>query len=291
MRQTTLKTAALFVFALAELHAQGQDVGTTEPKPMKYVEVHIEEPKLALFQGFTLGVDILNPILYALGDYGHAEAQLRLNLRNTWLPAFEAGFGQCDKTDANSLIHYKTSAPFFRIGVDYNILKNKWQDNRLTVGMRYGLSTYNYDMSGPEVKDPIWGGAASFDNKGIHATSQWLEVVIGVQAKLIKNIHMGWTMRYKQELNTTKSIFAKPYYIPGYGNTVSSSAWGMTYSLFFDLNWGKKKRKIKAIIPQDNVGTAMADTLSANKDSVNITPIKKPVPSPTSKPKQENKQK
>ena len=52
---------------------------------------------------------------------------------------------------------------------------------------------------------------------------------------------MGWAVRYKREIASTKSDFAKPNCIPGYGYTTNSTCWGGTYSLIFDLNWGMKK--------------------------------------------------
>ena len=39
-------------------------------RPTKYIAPLIEQPKLALFQGFTLSADILGPIIYLLSDYG-----------------------------------------------------------------------------------------------------------------------------------------------------------------------------------------------------------------------------
>ena len=52
---------------------------------------------------------------------------------------------------------------------------------------------------------------------------------------------MGWAIRYKKEISSTKSDYAKPSCIPGYGYTTDETCWGGTYSLIFDLNWGMKK--------------------------------------------------
>ena len=52
---------------------------------------------------------------------------------------------------------------------------------------------------------------------------------------------MGWAVRYKKEISSTKSDYAKPNCIPGYGYTTDDTNWGGTYSLIFDLNWGMKK--------------------------------------------------
>lgn len=224
----------------APLADQAQDTTALASRAKKYVATAFEEPKQTFFQGFTLGVDLFSPAQYLLTDGGGLEGALRLNLLNTYLPIVEVGYVRYDKTDDNTDIRYATTAPYARIGIDVNVLNNKWQDNRLYVGARYGISKYDFDISGPSVSDPIWGGEETFSYEGISMTSQWLELVCGVEVGLWRNLHMGWSVRYKQKLASTKSRYAEPYYIPGYGTTTGAVAWGITYSLIFDLNWGKK---------------------------------------------------
>lgn len=209
-------------------------------KPKKYVAINIENRELKWFQGFTMSADIFGPLLYLMSDYGTAEGSLRLNLKNTYFPVFEVGYGKCDKTDDNTSIRYKTNAPYFRVGIDFNVLKNKFQDNRLYVGARYGFSSFSYDMSGPDMTDPVWHGTAPFNYEGMKSTSHWAEIVLGVQVKIWSKFHMGWSIRYKKKIKMGQDIYAQPYYIPGYGTTVNESCWGGTYNLIFDLNWGKK---------------------------------------------------
>lgn len=224
----------------APLVEQVLDTAALAPRARKYVAAAFEEPKQTFFQGFTLGVDLFSPAQYLLTDGGGFEGALRLNLLNTYLPIVEVGYLRYDKTDENTDIRYATTAPYARIGIDVNVLNNKWQNNRLYVGARYGISKYDFDISGPSVSDPIWGGEETFSYQDISMTSQWLELVCGVEVSLWRNFHMGWSVRYKQKLASTKSRYAEPYYIPGYGTTTGAVAWGITYSLIFDLNWGKK---------------------------------------------------
>lgn len=227
------------------------------PKPTKYVAIEEEKEHLVFFQGFTLSVDAYGPISYLVSDYGTAEAALRINLKNTYFPIAELGYGKCEKTDYNTAVSYKVKAPYARFGIDFNMLKDKFQDNRLYVGVRYGISKYKYDIAGPAMIDPIWGGSQPFDFDGIDCTSHWAELLLGAEVKIYKNFHMGWAFRYKRELSSTKSDYAKPSCIPGYGYTTNSTCWGGTYSLIFDLNWGKKKSHKRGVnveirdIPQE----------------------------------------
>lgn len=210
-------------------------------RPTKYIAELMEHPSLPFFQGFTISGDIFGPALYLFTDYGSAEAALRLNLKGTYFPIVEVGYGTCKTTDAETNISYSTNAPFFRIGLDLNILKNKLQDNRLFVGARYGFSSLKFDMSGTNMTDPIWGGSAPFNYKNASSNSSWLEIVLGTQVKIWSNFHIGWSVRYKHQIKVGQPDYAKPYYIPGYGTTTDTSCWGATYNLIFDLNWGKKK--------------------------------------------------
>ncbi len=168
--QTKLLLLILSLFCAHNLMAQDGTTMIVNPrdtiKPTKYVAPVIAQRKQEFFQGFTLSADIFGPILYTMSDYGSVEAGLLLNLKNTYFPTVEIGYGKCNTTDGNTNIHYVASSPFVRIGLDFNILKDKFQDNRFYVGARYGFSTFTYDISGPDMTDPVWGGIKPFDYKG-----------------------------------------------------------------------------------------------------------------------------
>ena len=228
------------------LPLNAQVVDEEPPKPSLYVpqndEIHINQNP-SLFQGFSLSADLLGPVLALMNDYGDLSASLQLNLRNRYFPVVELGYGSCDTKDVNTEIAYKTSAPFARIGFDYNLLRDRTQPNKFLLGFRYGISDYRFDISGPSMIDPIWGTSAPYAYSDISALSHWAEVVIGVQVRIWKSFHMGWTVRYKYEISTTNNKYSRPFYIPGYGTTTDTSAWSGTYSLIFDLNWGLKKNQ------------------------------------------------
>lgn len=242
------------------------------PKPTKYIAVEEEKEHLVFFQGFTLSVDVYGPIAYLVSDYGTAEAALRINLKNTYFPIVEMGYGKCSKTDFNTSVSYQVNAPYARMGIDLNLLKDKFQDNRFYFGVRYGISTYKYDIAGPAMTDPVWGGSQSFDFDGIDCTSHWAELLLGTQVKIYKNFHMGWAIRYKRELSSTKSNYAKPSCIPGYGYTTNSTCWGGTFNLMFDLNWGKKKNQKRSInveirdIPQEEENADEANPIQDEEE-------------------------
>ena len=234
--------AFMCIFLVHKMYAQISD-STYNEGPRKYIAEVTEQPELTFFQGFTVSADLFGPIQYLMSDYGNIEGAIRLNLKNTYFPIVELGLSSCETIDSNTDIKYTTTAPYGRIGFDVNLLKNKFQENRLFVGLRYGISKYKYDYEGPVVSDPIWNGEYNLNIKDVNATSHWGEIVMGVQVKIWRNLHMGWSLRLKKDFSTTGNNNSKPYYIPGYGKTSSGASWGGTYNLIFDVNWGMKNRK------------------------------------------------
>ena len=111
--------------------------------------------KLFALQKFSISVDIAGPIVKSLGDYGEYEAALRLNLHDQYFPVFELGYGEADHNDEITQLAYSTQAPYFRLGCDINLLKNKHSPNRIYGGLRYAFTSYKMNMSRPSINDPV----------------------------------------------------------------------------------------------------------------------------------------
>ena len=61
-------------------------------------------------------------------------------------------------------IHYKTGAPYFRIGMDYNALYNKKHGHMILVGLRYAATSFKYDVEALGINDPEYGGSLGNPN-------------------------------------------------------------------------------------------------------------------------------
>lgn len=191
-----------------------------------------------LYQGSSVGVEVAGVGGYLLGgDILSSEIILQSNLKNRFMPTLEVGYGKTDViNDANDL-HYKTSAPYFRIGMDYNVFYLKpYLPGYLYVGMRYGMSKFTYDVSGPDMKDPNYGGYINtpFSDLGKQSSAHWLEGVVGIKVKIYKRFHMGWTVRYKMRMKVSEHENSQPWYVPGFGKNAGSS-FNLTYNLIYNL--------------------------------------------------------
>lgn len=198
-------------------------------------EAQTEEKPMPLYNGATVGVDVfgIGSKLFG-GDFLSSEIHVNANLKNRFFPVIELGYGMTDTTDDTYNIHYKSSGPYARIGMDYNTMGKKKSDSFLYVGLRYGFSTFNYDIHSPDLKDLIWGGEVPFNYDGVKSRAQWMEVLLGINVKIIKNFHMGWSIRYKARFSAKEDLNTTPWYIPGYGSNKSTN-FGATYSLIYKL--------------------------------------------------------
>ena len=193
-----------------------------------------EEKKEAWFQGLELSVDVVGPAMLALGDYGAVEAALRMNIKGKYFPIVEIGYADCEKTEETTSLTYTTSAPYYRIGCDFNILRDKHDIYRLYIGVRYAYTTYEYDLSHPGITDPVWGGTSEYSIIGESASYSWFEALAGVQAKICGPLHLGWSLRYKSRISSDEGSLGKSWYVPGYG-TSDSSGFGATFNIIFVL--------------------------------------------------------
>ena len=104
-----------------------------------------ELPEQPFYQGMTVGMDIFGILGKAFGsDFTSADVSLEANIKNRYFPIVEMGYGSTDTVDDETDIHYKTSAPYFRIGAGYNIFHKKpYLPGKLLAGARLGFSSFN----------------------------------------------------------------------------------------------------------------------------------------------------
>lgn len=193
-----------------------------------------EETRVPLFNGFSVSADLVGPVQMLVSDYGQYEAALHINLLDKYFPVVEVGIGRADHNDDVTQISYKTSAPFVRIGVDFNLLKNKHDIYRLYAGVRYAFTSFDYDLFHPGINDPVWGGTADYSAKGVKCSYHWAEAVIGVDAKIWGPVHLGWSLRYRSRLSYNDGELGKSWYVPGFGKS-DSSAFGGTFNVLIDI--------------------------------------------------------
>lgn len=195
----------------------------------------LERDSVPFFRGFAVSADLVGLVQMQLGDYGQYEAALRVNLHDQYFPILEVGVGRANHEDDEVTgITYKTSAPYFRLGVDFNIMKNKHAPNRIYAGLRYGYTSYKVDISRQPFQDPVWKWDTSYGVVDEQCSQHWAEIVFGIDAKMAGPLHLGWSVRYRNRLGYNNGKMGNTWYVPGYGIQDTSSL-GATFNVIIDI--------------------------------------------------------
>ena len=193
-----------------------------------------EKDTIPLLRGFQVSFDIFGAAQKALSSYGQYEGALRVNLRDKWFPIVEIGYGMADHHDEVTEIAYKTEAPYFRAGLDYNVLKNKHANNRVFVGARYAFTSYKVDVERRNLPDPVWKWDSGFRVDGMSCSHHWFELVFGIDAKVFGPLHLGWSVRYKRRLFHNDGDIGQTWYVPGFG-IYGDTRLGGTFNAIIDI--------------------------------------------------------
>ena len=194
----------------------------------------IKKDSVPVLNGFAVSVNVAGPVILALSDYGEYEAAVRLNLHDQYFPTVEVGYGKAEHDDEVTGLYYKTQAPFFRIGCDLNLLKNKHSANRLYAGLRYAFTSYKVDMARPTFEDPVWQWDTGFSISGMDCNQHWMEVVFGLDSKIWGPFHLGWSVRYKLRLAHNDGTAGNTWYVPGYGK-YGDTRIGANFNVIIDI--------------------------------------------------------
>ncbi len=189
---------------------------------------------LPLLAGVSVSADLCGLVLATCTPYGQYEAAARVNMKGRFFPTVEVGMGVSNHTNETTSLHYRVHSPYYRIGLDYNVAKNPRALGRILVGVRYGFSTYKFDIDGPNIADDIYGTSIPFAYTGVRGTNHWVEGVFGLEAKVWGILHLGWTFRYKVRLYNKRTAVDNSWYVPGYGKN-DGHVLGGTFNVIFDI--------------------------------------------------------
>jgi len=224
----------------------------------------IPRMRYPLLHSASLSVDVWDAAMRLFGqDYGLTGISAELNLHNRYLPVFEAGLGTASHKPSGGGYDYRSPlSPYFRIGASYNFLYNSNPDFLLLGGLRYGFSTFRWEVRDVEVNSPYWQESATFDIPRQNSTAGWLEICFGLRVKLWGPISAGWTLKYHTMLHCTTTPYGRPWYVPGYGarSGALTGAFHITYTIPFRNRKTEDSLPDDADLPAETAADAPADT-------------------------------
>lgn len=213
---------SIFLAGLTVLNLYGQ----------KQKEIETDSVDVPLYQGFRVEADLVPLVGMVSGSETYSfEAAVQFYLKNKFYPIAEIGYGGADKTVLSG-IRSKSSGLFYRLGLDFNLMKqkpgSKQSNNLFLVGARLGFSGYGYDLYNLQFAENYWGAQINKNMTGLTDARLWLELAASLRVEISKNIFIGWNIKRKNLIIKDVAGDFKSWYIPGYGIS-NESAYAFNY--------------------------------------------------------------
>lgn len=191
--------------------------------------------KYPLWDEISIGFNFLEPMMRCLGqDYGIADMWAELSIHNRFKPVIEFGLGEASHSTDDSNYSYKSSiSPYFKIGLNYNFLYNKTNEYQFYGGIRYGFSSFSFEVNDVKIDNSYWNEYFYTNIPSQNSSVGYAELLLGLKVKIYKQWALGWALKYHTIINETKCKYGKPWYIPGFGSRDSSlsAAFSVIYSI------------------------------------------------------------
>ena len=188
-------------------------------------------------KGIRIGGDFSKPLLLAMhkGERFGLEATADRHIKDNMFAAAEAGWLWVNLN--RETFHYRQNGVYGKIGVDYNLLKQRRPNSNDIVyaGARYAFSMFNHQAEKIIVPGHFWDDATNLGIQKNTMHAHWLEILLGVKAEVLKNLYAGMTFRIKFIIVSPKDNYSTPYQIPGFGNGDSGFAIGINYYVSYNI--------------------------------------------------------
>lgn len=226
------------------------DVKITETKknPQKQLDTVTTEPVKPKTDryGLILGVDI-HKIARSIYDSNYKGIAFTGDYRLTKKYYLYGEIGSDKITVEDPLLTTTTQGSYLKAGFNYNAYTN-WLDmeNMITLGVRYGFSTFNEELENYLIYNPNpYFGPSQLIESGIKhegLTASWAEVSAGVNVKVFNNVYVGFSLHMKVLVTNSDPSNFENLYIPGFNRTYDGSfGAGFNYTIGYFIPIYKKK--------------------------------------------------
>lgn len=221
-----LSFSILYLLVFSEMHAQQ----SRQPQPPAAVV-----DSSAVFNGIFVSTDLAGPVMYAFNQEKlQTELAIQAGFKNRFYPVIELGVSKAEIESDEGFTFKAKPSLYFRTGLDYALVRK--QGNMFFMGLRYGVARSNYDIYNITQYNDYWGETQVVDILNQKATAQFAQVVAGIRVKIIKDLYLGWDVRYNLLFSTTKQANSRMWFIPGYGiNNNNSSGTMMQFQITYKL--------------------------------------------------------
>lgn len=203
--------------------------------------------------GLRIGVDLFK-LSRSFYETDYRGLELVGDYRLTRRHYLAAEIGNENKTVDDDQVNFTTKGTFLKVGFDYNSFQN-WgnMENIISVGLRYGVSSFSQTLNSYQVYNPIqYFGESPVIISGENfdgLSAQWIEVVAGMKAEVFSNIFVGFSFRLNRLVSQKRPDNFDNLYIPGFNRTYNGDfgvGFNYTVSYFIPLYKATVKAREKA---------------------------------------------
>jgi hypothetical protein len=203
--------------------------------------------------GLIVGVDV-NKIARSLYDADYKGIAFMGDYRISKKYYIYGELGSENITVDDPQLNTTSKGSYIKGGFNYNAYTN-WLDmeNLITLGMRYGFSTFNQTLNTYKIynpnpyfqQSPTVISGESYDG----LTASWAEVAAGVNVKVFNNIYVGFSLQLKVLITNAEPTNFENLYIPGFNRTYDGNfGAGFNYNISYFIPIYKKKVLPKTVL-------------------------------------------
>ena len=214
-------------------------VGYSQENPSQTDSLKIKEK-----YGIRFGIDLSKQVRMITEDYNGISLYGDLKIKERLFIVAEVG--NDDKKIFNENINANFKGSYLKAGFNYNFYNNPpGLENEIYFGFRFATSSFKSEVFDYLVYDfdKYWENGRIEDySEYTDLSANWIELILGFNAKISKNIFMGVSLRLNRMINQKSPENFGNLYIPGFNIVTEDNNFGtgITYTLTYRIPLVKK---------------------------------------------------
>ena len=194
--------------------------------------------------GIRFGIDLSKQLRMITEDYNGISLYGDLRIKERLFIVAE--IGNDDKKIFNENINSKFKGSYLKAGFNYNFYNNPpGLENEIYFGFRFATSSFKSEVFDYLVYDfdKYWENGRIEDySEYTDLSANWIELILGFNAKISKNIFMGTSLRPNRMINQKSPENFGNLYIPGFNIVTEDNNFGtgITYTITYRIPLVKK---------------------------------------------------
>ena len=214
-------------------------VGYSQENPSQPDSLKIKEK-----YGIRFGIDLSKQVRMITEDYNGISLYADLRIKERLFIVAEVG--NDDKKIYNENINSNFKGSYIKAGFNYNFYNNPpGLENEIYFGFRFATSSFKSEVFDYLVYDldKYWENGRIEDySEYKNLSANWIELILGFNAKISKNIFMGTSLRLNRMITQKSPENFGNLYIPGFNIVTEDNNFGtgITYTITYRIPLVKK---------------------------------------------------